>query len=350
MPTGSEMSASPRRAATITDVAGLAGVSKSTVSNVVRRSAAVSEQTRERVLNAIEQLDYRPNAIARQFVQQRSTLLGVLVGDLDNPYYAELAKLVERVTFERGFSSLFSNIEGDPELAVAAVEALLEQRVAGIVFLSLLGQSPQIERLLHNRLPVALIGLHDNWCDSAAPDDEQGGRLATDHLIGLGHRRVAFVTTPAVEARCEAARYRGCAEALSAAGLPSPAVLRWEPGADTLRTGDRELPIEVALGSADAPTAAFVSNDTGAIALLEALDARAIDVPRQLSVVGFDDVSLAGLRRISLTTVAQPTQALVASGIGLLTDAIAATPPSAPRHVTLPVRIEPRGSTGAPRS
>ena len=120
-----------RKAPTIFDVAAAAGVSKSTVSNVVR-GVEVSETTRVRVLGAIERLNYKPNAIARQFVKQRTTMLGVLVGDLSNPYYAQMAQVAERAAFRCGYTTMFCNIEGEENIAVAGVEALLEHRVAGV--------------------------------------------------------------------------------------------------------------------------------------------------------------------------------------------------------------------------
>ena len=122
--------------ATIFDVAAEAGVSKSTVSNVVRGVQEVSPSTRERVLAAIERLQYKPNAIARQFVQQRTTMLGVLLGDLSNPYYAHMAQVVERAAFGFGYTTMFCNIEGADEIAVSGVDALLSHRVAGVVFLA----------------------------------------------------------------------------------------------------------------------------------------------------------------------------------------------------------------------
>src|SRR5579863_930312 len=128
------------RAPTILDVAAAAGVSKSTVSNVVR-GVEVSDATRARVLGAIERLNYKPNAIARQFVQQRTTMLGVLVGDLSNPYYAQMAQVAERAAFTHGYTAMFCNIEGEETIAVSGVNALLEHRVAGIVFLAFVAKT-----------------------------------------------------------------------------------------------------------------------------------------------------------------------------------------------------------------
>jgi DNA-binding LacI/PurR family transcriptional regulator len=180
-----------RKPPTIFEIAALFSVSKSTVSNVIRGVDGVSAHTRERVLEAVDRLGYRPNALARQIVAQRTTMLGVLVGDLDNPFYAEMAKLIERWAFRHGYTAMFCNIEGDDHLAVAGVEGLLEQRVAGIVFLAFFGRSPAIAELLRRRVPVVFVGLREDWGDSVAVSDGAGARLATEHLIGLGHERIA---------------------------------------------------------------------------------------------------------------------------------------------------------------
>ena len=138
---------------TIFDVAALAGVSKSTVSNVIRGTDGVAVATRERVQRAVKILGYRPNVLARQFVQQRTTILGVLVGDLDNPFYAEMAKRVERYAYDAGYTAMFCNIEGGEgdDFALSRVESLLEQRVAGIVFLAFFGRSPDVPSSSHSK-------------------------------------------------------------------------------------------------------------------------------------------------------------------------------------------------------
>src|SRR2546421_10551994 len=161
----------PIKPPTIFDVAALAGVSKSTVSNVVRDVDGVAELTRARVLEAIQRLEYRPNALARQFVQQRTTTLGVLVGDLDNPFYAEMAKLIERWAFHHGYLAMFCNIEGDDALARSGVEAMLEQRVAGVVFLAPSDRSSVGEDLIRQHTPAVLVRLRDGPAGSIAASD-----------------------------------------------------------------------------------------------------------------------------------------------------------------------------------
>jgi LacI family transcriptional regulator len=337
------------RAPTIVDVAAAAGVSKSTVSNVVRGAHTVSATTRDRVHAAIEQLNYKPNAIARQFVRQRTTILGVLVGDLSNPYYAQLARVVERAAFRQGYATMFCNIEGSEEIAVAGVEALLEHRVAGMLFLAFLSRTPPLERSLRSAdVPVVFIGLTSQWGDSVGPDDATGGRLATEHLLSLGHRRIVYMRTPLVERSGDRARHAGYGAAMSAAGVPTLPIMTWARDATIVRWGRRELALADALGGTVAPSALFVSNDIGAIAVLEATESLGLEVPRDLSIVGFDDIALAGLHRISLTTIAQPLDFQAARAVELVIERIA-SPALGPRHVTVPVRLIVRSSTAVPR-
>ena len=333
------------KAPTIFDVAAVAGVSKSTVSNVVRGASEVSEPTRTRVLDAIARLQYTPNAIARQFVSQRTTILGVLVGDLGNPYYAHMARVVEREAFGHGYTAMFCNIEGDDHLAAAGVDALLEQRVAGVVFLAFSENTPNLEdSLRHASVPIVFLGLQERWADSVGPRDAEGGRIATHHLLALGHERIAYMRTPLVEPSTDRARHAGYRTALRRGGRPALPPLRWEPGSSVLRSGRVQLGVAELFGGTRAPTAVFVSNDIGAIALIEAVETAGIGVPADLSVVGFDDIAIAGLHRVSLTTVAQPLDFQAAKAVALLLERIAR--PSLPlRHLSVPVELRERGSS-----
>jgi LacI family transcriptional regulator len=337
----------PSREPTIFDVAAAAGVSKSTVSNVVRGADQVSETTRARVLDAVARLNYKPNAIARQFVKRRTTMIGVLVGDLDNPYYAQMSRVVERVAFRFGYTTMFCNIEGEDDLAGAGVEALLEQRVAGVVFLAFIERTPELDSSLRRAgVPIVFVGLHERWGDSVGPRDSDGGRLATEHLLEQGHRRVAYVRTPLVEASGDRARFSGYRAAMRAAGGTAVA-LGWQPGGAIFRVGRSTVDFEQALTEPDAPTGLFVSNDIGAIALIEACEARGIRVPADISVVGFDDIAIAALKRISLTTIAQPLDFQAEKAVSMLLERIE-HPRRRPRRVSVPVELRVRGSTAAP--
>jgi DNA-binding LacI/PurR family transcriptional regulator len=347
-PTGRNGRRRPGKNPTIFDVAAAAGVSKSTVSNVVRGADDVADGTRERVLAAIRHLNYKPNAIARQFVKQRTTILGVLVGDLGNPYYAQMARVVEREAFRCGYTAMFCNIEGDEEIALAGVEALLEHRIAGVVFLAFIARTPQLEDALRQAdVPIVFLGLSERWGDSVGPQDAAGAKLAVEHLLELGHRRVGYVRTPLVEQSGDRARYSGYRSAVRQAGFQTLPALAWELGSDTVVIGRRPVPRRDALRGQEPITGLFVSNDIGAIAMMEACELAGVDVPGKVSIVGFDDIAIAALHRISLTTVAQPLDFQAERAVSLLLERIE-KPRTAPRHVSAPVELRVRGSTAPP--
>jgi LacI family transcriptional regulator len=315
------------------------------VSNVVRGAEDVSETTRARVQDAIEQLNYKPNAIARQFVQQRTTMLGVLVGDLSNPYYAQMAQVVERAAFSEGYTTMFCNIEGTREPALSGVEALLQHRVAGIVFLAFVARTRELDEALQRAdIPIVFLGLSEPWGDSVGPRDRRGGALAAEHLMALGHRRIAYVRTPLVEASGDRARHDGYRAALRRAGVPPLPVHVWTPGADVIAVGRESRELAAALRGPEAPTAVFVSNDIGAIAFIEDCERLGLAVPGDISVVGFDDIAIAGLQRISLTTIAQSLDAQAGRAVGLLLERIE-NPRLGPRHENADVELRVRGST-----
>ncbi len=341
--------ARPRRTPpTIHDVAWLAQVSKSTVSNVIRGMPAVSPATRRRVIEAIEHLGYRPNVLARQLVQQRTTILGVIVGDLGNPFYAEMAKLLERHAFSRGYTTMFCNTEGDDESELAGLETLLQHRVAGLIFLDVAGQPSTVQQALA-RVPAVFVGFREEWGDSVSSNDEYGARLACEHLLALGHRRLAFLTTP-VEQRADQARLHGFRQALALAGVGPGRVAIWEPPADQARVDGSPLPLRQLFTGPDAVTGVFASNDLTAIDLLEFCDRVGVRIPEDVSLVGFDDVPLAGLARISLTTIAQPRDELARLGVETLIDRLTGQHSGPPRHRLVDVHLVVRATTAPPRA
>jgi LacI family transcriptional regulator len=340
----------PGASPTIFDVAALAGVSKSTVSNVIRRTDGVATATRERVDRAIEILGYRPNVLARQFVQQRTTILGVLVGDLDNPFYAEMAKRVERYAFDAGYTAMFCNIEGEEDFALSRVESLLEQRVAGVLFLAYFGRSPDVQSRFDASAPVVFAGLREDWGDSVSVSDSGGAKLATEHLIGLGHRRIAYLTTDHVEPRASRARLAGYRSAMRAAGAAGGPAMTWAADSEHATIKGQEVPLVDEITGPRGVTAVFCSNDLGAIGLLEFADRHGIDVPGQLSIVGFDNVHLAGLARISLTTVSQPFDDIARMGVEAVLGRLSGSISGPFRHEVVKPSLVVRSSTGPPRT
>jgi len=337
-----------RRHPTIHDVASRAGVSKSTVSNVVRGLSGVSESTRTRVLAAIEELGYRPNVLARQLVQRRTSILGVVVGDLANPFFAEMAKSVERHAAARGYTAMFCNTEGESESELAGVDTLLEHRVAGIVFLAFSGDSRTMQKVLHHQVPVVFVSCSADWGDVVSVDDSRGGHLGTGHLIEAGHKRIAYLSIPELEDQSDRARCEGYRHALKDGGLGPPMLISWSPPADRARVDGVDRPLVDAFTGPDRATAVFASNDVAAIALQEFADRVSIRVPEDISIVGFDDVPMAGLARIGLTTVAQPRDELARRGIASVADRIERSVFGPPRTTLVDVSLVIRRSTAHP--
>ena len=333
------------RPATLGDVASLAGVSPSTVSNVVRGSDVVAARTRRRVLAAIEQLAYRPNALARHLLQGRATTIGVITRDLGNPFYAEMASLVEREVARFGFAAMFCATEGDGDREEQAIGLMLENRVSGLVFLSFLARPSQVEKKINGQIPAVFVAAEQPWADSVTVDEHRGGELVARHLIELGHRKLAFVG-PHQPDRADARRLEGFLRAAADARL-EPRVISWDAPDGAVTVGGAVTDWRTILGGPDAPTGIFAANDFAAIDLLDVADALEIPVPHKLSIVGFDDVDMARLRRINLTTVSQSREALVRLGVEALLGRIEGRIVGDP-HVTLAgVSLKVRGSSGA---
>jgi LacI family transcriptional regulator len=344
------MSATSRtpRHPTILDVARVAGVSKSTVSNVIRSFEGVTEEKKRAVVHAIEQLGYRPNAVARHLAQQRTQLFGAVIGDLSNPFHAEMAKLVERESAARGYATMFSNTLGDGATEAAAIEMMLEHRVGGIVFLAFSARDRPLRSSLKGRVPVVFIGCSEPWGDSVVAADRRGARVATEHLLELGHRRIAFLANALVEESGHRSRLAGYRDALARARIePGPLLTLTEQGPVATVAGEA-VPLAELLQGPRRLTAIFSSNDLGALELLEFGDRSGIRVPDELSVVGFDGAAVSGLNRIALTTVAQPKEELVRLGTEALVARIEGRATGPARRRVVDVDLIVRRSTGPP--
>jgi len=324
---------------TIIDVAARSGVSKSTVSNVIRGSAAVSPAARSRVLAAVAELGYRPNAVARQLVQRRTSTVGVFVGDLGNPFYGELAKQLEHYAHAQGFTTMICNTDGRPDREAARVEAMLERRVAGIALLQLSTDCSILDVLIAEGVPAVIVSSTDPRVDSVGVDESRGVSLAVHHLAGLGHRRLCYVTSPYVEERTNRARHASFTRACAALGLDQAAPLVLDVDA-VLAGGSADID--------DAATGFTAANDLAGLALVEALERRGRSVPRDASVVGFDGIVLTALAGVGLTTVAQPREQMARVGVRLLLERIGGEA-GPPRRVLLEPELVIRKTTGAPR-
>jgi DNA-binding LacI/PurR family transcriptional regulator len=294
MSTGDET----RRPATIRDVAAHAGVSKSLVSRVIRGEANVSVARRDAVQAAMADLGYRPNQIARGLSEARTGTVGVLLNDLRNPWFVSLLEGLTTTLDAVGIAPLLADSHLDQRVGRDTVERLLGQRVDGLVVVGTTESDAAIERAARE-MPVVLAGTHEPnlpHVDIAADDDIAGARLATRHLIELGHQRIGHLVGPGIVGSL---RRRGFEAEMAAAGLAGFAM--------TEVSGMTEEGGYAAAGRlldrADRPTALLAFNDVACVGALSAADDRDLPVPQDLSLVGYDDTYLARIRHLSLTSV-----------------------------------------------
>jgi LacI family transcriptional regulator len=332
------------RRITTHDVAAKAGVSQPTVSLVLSRNARarVAPETRARVLQAAAELGYRPNVVARSLVQRRSYALGIIVPDLRNPFFADVISGAERVAVAEGYATLLCEASLTP--AERHLETLQGRLIDGVIIDSL-GAASLPEGVLEG-LNVVLIDEPSERWPGVASDALGAGRLAAEHLLALGHRRVGFVG-PAVDVHGFRMRERGFVAALRAAGLAvDSAHLRRTPA--TVEGGRQAMRALLALPAAARPTALFCANDLLALGALKACSAAGVRVPTELSIVGCDDIEMATLVTPELTTIAVPARELGARAARLLIRAIGADAPPPRPGRALPVKLVARGTTAAP--
>jgi DNA-binding LacI/PurR family transcriptional regulator len=322
---------------TIRNVAERAGVSKSLVSLVMRGSPHVSERRRQAVLQAARELGYRPNAVARSLVEGRTRLIGAIVADLHNPFFAEFLDGLQESLHGAGLRMLVGSGRWDPLFEAEAVEAFLEMRVDGLVLLSVV---PESLKEAAASVPVVVVGERDvHGVDIVVDDDELGASLAVDHLVELGHRRIAHIEG----ARSTTAHYRraGYEKAMHRHGLAAEIVV--EPGDFTEDGGYRAA--RALLRRDPRPTAIFAPNDLVATGALSAADEQGMRVPADLSIVGYDNTHLARIRHISLTSVDQPRRDMGRVAAELLTARIGDPSRHARQNLVVP-HLVVRSTTG----
>ena len=342
------------RPVTIQDVAARSGVSISTVSRVVTGAVAVEPATAERVREAISALGYRPNLLARSFRRRVTHTIGLLVPDNSNPFFAELARTIEDAGFAEGYSVVLCNSDLSAVKQETYVDVLLANRVDGLILASS-GLIPTVDhhdavgRILDAGTPCVVVDrdLGETPIDQVLVDNDQGGYLAGQHLVALGHRRIACLVGPS-DLTPSAGRIAGFQRALAEAGLRVAAegLVRGNGRPDggaaaALQLLERGLDI----------TAIFAFNDQMATGAVGALQRAGRRVPEDISVVGFDDIPQSAAVFPALTTIAQPIGEMGTIGVRLLLDRIARGHPEghAPyQRVRLSTRLVVRESTGPP--
>ena len=328
--------------ATIREVAESAGVSYATVSHVINNTRLVSQETRQRVLAAMDALNYRPNALARSLRQGKTNTIGLVLPDSANPFFAEISRGIEDEAFKKGYSVFLCNTELDTERELFYVDVLSKKQVDGIIFVAAGDQADSMDFLIHRNMPVVMIdrNLPNVEADAVLTDNQLGGYLATRHLLELGHTRIACIAGPS-SITPSAERIIGYRNALEEAGLSydEGLILRGDYHAQS----GMELTHTI-LAMTPRPTAVFALNDLMELGALRAAAESGCSVPDDLAVVGYDDLELAQFTNPSLTTIAQPKKEIGTQAVNLLVGRISdkSRPPS---RLVLPPELIIRRST-----
>src|SRR5215471_7918935 len=329
--------------ARIADVAARAGVGVATVSRVLNGRVGVRPSTRERVIEAIDALNYRPSSLARGLSLRRTMVVAALLPCFTNPSAVQRVRGIVDGLSASNYDLMVFDIESENRQRRAFELFDRGDRADGLLVVSTLPPEAEVDRLRAAGLPCVLIDAMHSAFPSIAVDDVAGGELATRHLIELGHRRVALIGDPPPEFRFEWSRdrTRGYERALASAGI--------EVRDEYVREGTRIPHVARAVAAEllslpERPTAVFAASDTQAIGVLEAARALGIAVPGELSVIGFDDVEVAAY--VGLTTVRQPLVESGRRGANLLLDALTHRRQVRPLRELLPLELVVRGSTG----
>ncbi|WP_086821787.1 LacI family DNA-binding transcriptional regulator [Allokutzneria sp. NRRL B-24872] len=285
---------------TMEDVARVANVSRALVSLVMRGSPKVSAQRRTAVLEAAEQLGYSPHVMARALASRTSTVLGVMLSDLHNPFFAEVAEGLDAAARAEGFELIINSGGRSPARERRALNSLLSFRPAGLALLGPVVPSAAIESAAEQS-PIVLVSRSSrlSTVDTVNDDGEAGSRMAVDHLVSLGHSRIAHLDGGGGSQ--SALRRRGFQIAMRDHGL-EPEVFRSEY---TDAAGAKAIK-EMLLARETPPTAIVAANDYNAVGAISALEEAGLRVPQDVSVIGYDNTSLASMRHVSLTTIDQP--------------------------------------------
>jgi LacI family transcriptional regulator len=330
---------------TIRDVAARAGVSTTTVSHVVNRTRKVEPATAARVEAAIDELGYRPNALARSMRRGNTHTVGVVVPDIANPFFGDLARSFEDHMFEAGYSAIICNSDGDVAKEARYLEVLLSKQVDGLLMVAASQPSEGLRDLVEGGTPTIVVDreLDELSVSQVMVANRDGGALAGRHLLELGHRDIGVIAGPG-RLGTSALRLEGFRTALAQAGveLPEERVVRGD-----FRAASGRAAMGTWLESGHPPTAVFAENDLMAIGALSAAHAADVEVPDQLSVVGFDGIAFGADVTPPLTSVTHSVDELARTAIELLFERMR-DGGTAPRLVELPVTLSVRASSGPP--
>lgn len=288
-------------ATTIKDIAKKLNISYSTVSKGLNDSSEISESTKKKIRKAAKELNYTPNAIAQGLVTKRTKTIGLIIPDITNPFYPEIAMGIEETASLNGYSVILCNSNWNNQKERDYLDLLIGKKVDGIILAPIGEENLELNEF---ELPIVMVGKRNGYSTKSyvVVDDKRGGFLATEHLIKIGRKKIMFIGGKEnVQSNKE--RLEGYMKALDRYGIPIDEGL--------IRSGNFKIEsgyilMKEALKNGAICDAVFAGNDMLALGAIQAIQERNIKVPDKIAVVGFDDISFAKLPEISLTTVAQP--------------------------------------------
>lgn len=289
---------------TIKDIAKVASVSHTTVSRALKGHPAISAETTAHIRQLAKEMGYIPSAVAQSLLSQQTNTIGVVLTSIADPFTVHIVGGVEEVAQAAGYSVFLSTSHNDPQKEMAVVETLHRRRVDAIIVIASRVGSLYSARLEQLQVPIVLVNNQQegHYLRSVAVNDEQGAQLAVDHLLGLGHKRIAYIGATD-RPRSNRRRLKGYQKAMAAANAAPENNIILHPTANTdIKQGQAALSLLLAAGA----TAVFCYNDLMAIGLLMAARQQGVAVPQDLSVMGFDDIDPACYITPSLTTIRQP--------------------------------------------
>jgi len=305
---------------TMHDVAQTAGVSLMTVSRVVNNKDDVSQATRDRVMDVIEQLSYRPSSIARGLATRRTGTLGVVVPDISNPYFASIVRSAEEEAYAKNYSVFLGNTNEDPERELTVLQSLEDKQVDGLILFSSRLEDDALFEALESFPTVVLVSREKKGADVGAftIDDVFGGRIAIEHLLKSGHRNIGLISGPTISLSTTG-RLQGYRIALQAAGIPVNEnwIQHCHPGVEGGQETAKEL-----LKNHPEITALFCHNDLVAVGALQACAELGLRVPDDIAIIGYDDIRLAELVSPKLTTLRVPRTEIGATTMQMLLEQI----------------------------
>ena len=332
---------------TLNDVARLAGVSSMTVSRVINNSGHIGPETRAKVNQAIVELGYMPNVLARQLRSKRTKTIALVLTDITNPFFTTIARGVEDTARAQGYAVMFCNTDESEAEELEYVRVLIQRRVDGVLLVPATDSSGSLQLLHKHGLPVVVLDRHvrSGQVDEVRTDSEAGAYLAIRHLIDLGHRRIAVLTGPA-DVSTSMDRVAGYRRALAEESL--------EPDSRYILFGEYndasgfEMTRRI-LAARPRPTALFAANNFIAFGAIQALREAGLSIPEEMSIAVFDDLPQGWVFDPFLTVVSQPAYEIGRRATELMLERLTGEAPAEPRTIVLPSELIARRSTAPPR-